>query len=172
MRRVVCAMALVYLCPILVVAQAWTFARDGVDYVIDLPSSTWRVVSRVDVHEHVDFVYGNDASGGYLRISKLLVEKATTPVDLFRSEERYRLQTLRGYVVCGDRNGEPFHGHLDGGTFSYEYINAGMVMAGRIYYLQVDKTTFYALRFTVAQQGLQGLREQMDYIAKSFQRAN
>jgi len=39
-------------------AQTQTFTREGVEYVLDLPSSSWRAVSRVDVHEHLEFVNG------------------------------------------------------------------------------------------------------------------
>ena len=41
-------------------------------------------------------------------------------------------------------------------------------MDGRIYYLQLDNRIFYALRFTVASEKLQSLRDQMDSIARSF----
>ena len=149
-------------------AQSWTFARDSVEYVIDLPSATWRVVPRVDVHEHVDFVNGNDEANGYLRVSKVLVDVGTTATNLFQEDEKWNLQRLSGYVVCGDCNGEAFRGHLSGATFSYEYTSRGRPMSGRVYYLQIDKRTFYALRFTVAQDKLQGVLEQMDFIARSF----
>ena len=149
-------------------AQSWTFARDSVEYVIDLPSATWRVVPRVDVHEHVDFVNGNDEANGYLRLSKILVDVGTTATNLFQDDEKWNLQHLPGYVVCGDCNGEAFRGHLSGATFSYEYTNRGRTMSGRVYYLQIDKRTFYTLRFTVAQGKLQGMREEMDSIARSF----
>ena len=41
-------------------------------------------------------------------------------------------------------------------------------MAGRIYYLQVDKHTFYTLHFTLERDKLENLREQMDSITRSF----
>jgi hypothetical protein len=41
-------------------------------------------------------------------------------------------------------------------------------MDGRIYYLQLNTRTFYALHFTVAGDKLQSLRDQMDAIARSF----
>jgi len=148
--------------------QGWTFSRDGVEYVIEFPSATWRALSRVDVHEHPEFVYGTDELNGYLRLSKILVEAGTSAADLFQSEEKLRLQHLAGYVICDGCKGESFGGYLSGATFSYEYTDAGRVMVGRIYYLQVDRRTFYALRFTVAQDRLPALREQMNSIARSF----
>ena len=126
------------------------------------------VVLRFDVHEHPEFIYGTDELNGYLRLSKMLVNSRTSPADLFQSEEKFSLQHLPGYVICDDCKGESFGGNLSGATFSYEYTDAGKVMAGRIYYLQVDTRTFYALRFTVAQDKLPALREQMNSIARSF----
>ena len=149
-------------------AQSWTFSSNGVEYVIEFPSATWRAVSRLDVHEHPEFVYGTDEQNGYLRLSKILVKPGSSAADLFQSEEKLRLQHLPGYVICESCNGESFRGSLSGTAFSYEYTDAGKVMAGRIYYLQVDTRTFYALRFTVRQDRLPALREQMNLIARSF----
>lgn len=71
-------------------------------------------------------------------------------------------------MLCDGCKGESGGGNLSGATFSYEYADAGKVMTGHIYYLEVDTRTFYALRFTVAQDRLPGLREQMTLIARSF----
>jgi len=149
-------------------AQAWTFSSDRVEYAIEFPSTTWRVVTRVDVHEHPEFVYGTDELNGCLRLSKILVNPGTSAADLFQSEEKFSLQRLPGYVLCDGCKDEFVGGNLSGATFSYEYADAGKVMSGRIYYLEVDTRTFYALRFTVAHDRLPGLREQMTLIARSF----
>ena len=168
MRKVLMIVILVCLNALNGLAQSWTFTREGVEYIIDLPSASWRVMPRVDVHEHVEFVNGNDEVNGYLRLTKILVEVDTNVANLFQQDEKWNLQRLPGYVVCGDCKGEAFRGHLSGASFSYEYTSRGRMMSGRIYYLQIDKRTFYALRFTVAQDKLQGLRDQMDSIARSF----
>lgn len=168
MRKALIIATLVCLNCLVASAQSWTFARDGVEYVIDLPSATWRVVPRVDVHEHVEFVNGNDEANGYLRLSKILVDSDTTAANLFQSDEKWNLQRLPGYVVCSDCNGDAFRGYLSGTTFSYEYLSGGRTMAARVYYLQSDKRTFYVLRFTVARDKLQSIREQMDFMARSF----
>lgn len=168
MRKALIIVTLVCLNSLLASAQTWTFARDGVEYVIDLPSATWRVVSRIDVHEHLEFVNGSNEVDGYLRLTKILVDSDTTAANLFQADEKRNLQRLPGYVVCSDCKGEAFRGYLSGATFSYEYVSGGRTMVGRVYYLQLDKRTFYALRFTVARDKLQGVREQMDFIARSF----
>jgi hypothetical protein len=78
------------------------------------------------------------------------------------------LQTLPGYVVCSGGKGAAFSGQLNGTVFSYEFVNQGRNMDGRIYYLRLDSRTFYILHFTVASEKLPSLRDQMDLIARSF----
>jgi hypothetical protein len=168
MRQVLILMMVICFSALTVSAQSWTFSREGVSYVIELPSPTWRVVSRVDVHEHVEFVNGTDELNGYLRVSKILVDSGTSSADLFQHEENLNLKYLPGYVICSECKGEAFQGFLSGAVFSYEYVSRGKTIAGRVYYLQVDKRTFYALRFTGAQDKLKTLREQIDSIARSF----
>jgi len=149
-------------------AQTQTFTREGVEYVLDLPSPSWRAVSRVDVHEHLEFVNGDDYSNGYLRLRKKVVTPDATSEDLFREAEKWELQKLPGYVVCSGGKGTEFSGQLKGTVFSYEFVNQGKNMDGRIYYLRLDSRTFYILHFTVASEKLPSLRDQMDSIARSF----
>ena len=151
-----------------VAGQTRQFTRDGIEYVLELPSPAWQVVSRLDVHDHLDFINGNDPTNGYLRLRKIFVDQPTTTTDLFSREEKWELQRLSGYVVCSQCDGVKFEGRLSGAVFSYEYVAAGTTMYGRIYYLQVDQRTFYSLRFTVARDKLQAVRDQMDLIAQSF----
>jgi hypothetical protein len=149
-------------------AQTQTFTREGVEYVLDLPSPSWRAVSRVDVHEHLEFVNGDDYSNGYLRLRKKLVTPDTTSEELFSDAEKWELQKLPGYVVCSGGKGTEFNGQLKGTVFSYEFVNQGKNMDGRIYFLRLDNHTFYVLYFTVASEKLPNLRDQMDSIARSF----
>jgi hypothetical protein len=116
----------------------------------------------------MEFVNGDDYSNGYLRLRKRLVAPGTTAQDLFRHDETWELQRLPGYVVCSDGKGAEFTGYLRGTVFSYEYVNQGRNMDGRIYYFKLDHRTFYALHFTVASDQLQSLRDQMDSMARSF----
>ena len=150
-------------------AQTRTFSREGVEYVLELPSPSWRAVTRVDVHQHLEFVNGDDYGNGYLRLRKQVAGPRTAPEDLFREAEKWELQKLPGYVVCSGGKGNEFSGgRLKGTVFSYEFVNQGKNMDGRIYYLRLDNRTVYALHFTVASEKLQGLRDQMDSIARSF----
>ena len=167
MRRVITGLILaITLC--MTARTQTTFSTDGLDYALDLPSASWTPVSRVDVHEHFEFINGDDHSNGYLRLRKKLVPSGTVPEVIFLEDEKRELARLPGYIVCDDRKGVTFAGHLQGRVFSYEYVNAGMNMEGRIYYLQVDNRTFYTLHFTVAGVKLRSLRDQMDSMARSF----
>ncbi len=168
MRKTLLTLCFIMLLSMTTTAQTQTFARDGLDYALDLPSPLWRAVSRFDVHEHFEFINGDDYSNGYLRLRKKVVAPGTSPENLFRHDEKWELQFLPGYVACSDSRGTKFDGQLRGAAFSYEYINKGRNMDGRIYYLQLDNRTFYALHFTVAGDKLQSLRDQMDSIARSF----
>ena len=153
-------------------AQTRTFTRDDVEYKLDLPSSEWKILPRVDVHNHYEFVNGSDVTSGYLRIRKIAVNSEITAEELFRRDEKWELQRLAGYVVCGECTGVDFEGSLTGVVFAYEYVSHGRVMSGRIYYLRVDKHTFYALHFTGSIDKLPSLRNQMDMIARSFSLKN
>lgn len=149
-------------------AQSRRFTKDNIEYVLDLPSPAWQVVSRVDVHEHPEFSYGGNAANGHLRLRKTFVAEPVTASELFQREQKWELQYLPGYVVCSECDGVEFKGRLDGVVYAYEYVAVGKTMYGRVYYLQVDQHTFYSLRFTVARDQLRVIREQMDLIAQSF----
>lgn len=168
MRRVLITLLLTIPLSLTVTGQSRMFTTDGLEYALDLPSPSWRAVSRIDVHKHLEFINNNDYSHGYLRLRKKFVNAGATPQDLFRHEETWELRRLPGYVVCSDGIGAAFEGHLKGTMFSYEYVNQGRNMDGRIYYLQVDNRTFYVLHFTVHSDKLQTLRGEMESMARSF----
>lgn len=168
MRRILTTLLLIIPLSLIATGQTRSFTRDGLDYALDLPTPSWQALSRIDVHEHLEFINGDDYNNGYLRLRKIFVTAGTNPQDLFRHDETWGLQRLPGYIVCNDGTGNAFEGHLKGTVFSYEYVYQGRNMDGRIYYLQVDNRTFYTLHFTVASDKLPSLREQMDFIARSF----
>ena len=148
--------------------QTQTFTRDGVEFALELPSPQWRAVSRFDVHDHVEFIYDGSVTNGYLRLRKNVVDAGTLPEALVTRDEKQSLRFLPGYVVCGECKGEKFDGRLSGTTFNYEFTSGGQVMAGRLYYLQIDNLTIYTLHFTGARDKVQSIREQMDSMARSF----
>lgn len=142
-----------------------TFTSGKVEYSLELPSSNWRLVSDVDeTHEHAEFVCG-DRLGGYLQIRREIVDAGTSASEVARRDQDQRLRFLPGFVEGKE---ESFAGRLSGVTTSYEFIKLGKPMLGRIYYLQADNRTIYALRFTGLRDNLGRIRNQTDSIARSF----
>jgi hypothetical protein len=142
-----------------------TFSSDKTDYTLELPSAQWRSISEPDAeHEHVEFVNG-DRLEGHLRIRKEAVDAGTSVSDIARRDLDQKLRFLPGFVEGKE---EKFAGRLNGITTTYEFIRGGKPMMGRIYYLQTDNRTVYALRFTGLKDRLTMIRNQTDSIARSF----
>jgi hypothetical protein len=143
--------------------QAYT--NDKIDYTIELPSPTWKIITEPDAaHEHIEFVYG-DRLDGYLQIRKEVVDAGMTASQLARRDLDQKLRFLPGFIEGKE---ESFSGRLSGVTISYEFVKAGKPMMGRIYYLQADNRTIYALRFSGLKDKLALIRNQTDAIARSF----
>ena len=146
-------------------AQEHSYSSAKVNYVVDLPSATWRLVDEPDdVHQHAEFVYG-DRNDGYLRIRKEALEEGLTIKEFAHRDQDQKERFRPGYV---DGKEEPFSGRLSGVTMSYEFTQAGKPMAGRSYYLQGDSGTVYVLRFTGMRDKLLRIRNQTDLIARSL----
>ena len=138
---------------------------DQVDYTIELPSTVWRAISEPDAaHEHAEFVNGERGEGS-LQIRKEVVDAGTTPSDLARRDMEQKLRFLPGFIEGKE---EKFAGRLSGVTISYEFIKTAKPMIGRIYYLQADNRTIYALRFSGLRDKLARIRNQTDFISRSF----
>ena len=146
-------------------AQEHSYSSNKVNYVVDFPSTAWRLIGEPDeIHQHAEFVYG-DRNDGYLRIRKEALEEGLDIKEFARRDQEQRVHFLPGYV---DGKDEAFTGRLSGRTVAYEYTQAGKPMAGRTYYLQADGRTVYALRFTGMRDKLSRIRNQTDLIARSF----
>lgn len=144
--------------------EVYTNSKSG--YSLELPSPTWRMISHSDAaHEHTEFVYG-DRLEGYLQIRKEVVDPGVTPSELARRDRDQRFRYLPGFIEGKE---ERFAGRMNGITMSYEFVRTGKPMLGRIYYLQTDDRTVYALRFSGLRDKLNRIRNQTDLIARSFQ---
>jgi hypothetical protein len=162
----ICALASLAAAAVSAVAQSQTFTNSSVDYALELPSVTWRVVSEPDsLHQHAEFIYG-DRNDGYLQIRKEVVDAGTDAAELARRDQDQKLRFLPGYVD-GPKQ-EPFAGRLSGVTYAYEFTSGGKPMAGRLYYLQADNRTIYVLRFTGLRDKLSRIRNQTDLMARTF----
>lgn len=141
------------------------FTKDRLEYALEFPSATWRTITEPDAaHEHIEFVYG-DRLDGYLQIRKEVIDSGASVSDQARRDLDQKLRFLPGFVEGKE---EKFSGRLNGVTVSYEYIKTGKPMLGRIYYLQADNRTVYALRFTGLRDKLARIRNQTDFIARNF----
>lgn len=148
-----------------VVQSQQVYTTEQADYVLELPSATWRSISEADANvENAEFVYG-DRLDGYLRIRKEVVDAGTSVSDLSRRDLDQKLRFLPGFVEGKE---EKFSGRLNGVMITYEFIRTGKPMMGRIYYLQADNRTIYALRFTGLKDKLARIRNQTDLISRSF----
>jgi hypothetical protein len=142
-----------------------SYTNEKLGYTIDLPSAVWKSITEADAaHEHAEFVNG-DRQEGYLQIRQETVEAGTTPSDLARRDLDQKLRFLPGFIEGKE---EKFSGRLSGVTVSYEFVKTAKPMLGRIYYLQTDNRTIYALRFTGLRDKLGRIRNQTDFIARSF----
>ncbi|HSS22440.1 MAG TPA: hypothetical protein VLL54_20385 [Pyrinomonadaceae bacterium] len=142
-----------------------TYTNEQAGYTLELPSSVWKEITEADaLHDHAEFVNG-DRLEGYLQIRKEIVDAGTTPSDLARRDLDQKLRFLPGFVEGKE---EKFAGHLNGVTVSYEFVKNAKPMVGRIYYVQADNRTIYALRFSGLRDKLSRIRNQTDFIARSF----
>lgn len=141
------------------------FTNDNLPYSLELPSESWRALSEPDAaHEHLEFVNG-DRLDGFLQIRKEMVDSGMTTADVARRDRDQKFRFFPGFVEGRE---EKFSGRLSGLMVSYEYIKTGKTMLGRVYYLQADNRTVYALRFTGLRDKLTRIRNQTDLIARSF----
>lgn len=141
------------------------FTSENIPYTLELPSATWRAISEPDAaHEHLEFVNG-DRLDGFLQIRKEMVDSGMTPSDVARRDRDQKFRFFPGFVEGKE---EKFTGRLNGVVVTYEYVRTGKTMMGRVYYLQADSRTIYALRFTGLRDKLARIRNQTDLIARSF----
>jgi hypothetical protein len=146
--------------------QAYTFTNRSVDYVIEFPSSKWRVLPSsgiVSARTRKEFSYSAKVRVRLL-VRRKLVDARTTPSDMVRRRQTWD-QHLAGYVLSKE---ESFSGRLSGTKFSYEYTRGGKPMTAIIYYLEADTRTIYSLLFRGPRDDIQRLHDEADAIARSF----
>jgi hypothetical protein len=163
-RLFICALALAA-CAVVIANAQESFTSETDEYALELPSDTWKAVSRPDnTRQHTEFING-DRLGGHLKIRKEVIEGDTKLSDFARAEADTKLRYLPAFV--GGKE-ERFAGRLSGIVTTYEYTSGGKPMAGRIYYLQADGRRVYVLHFTGLRDRLQRIQNQTDAIARSF----
>ncbi len=140
------------------------FENANVDYTFEIPNDTWKItVEPSEFSPNVELVY-EYKKDGHLEIRKMKVEPNTLFGEIIREEEP-ALQFLPGYVAQKEEN---FRGAYTGRVFNYEYVRSGRPMSGRFYYLKIDDSTIYVLRFTGMKEKLRSIRNETDSIARTF----
>ena len=130
-------------------------------------SPGWQAVTSRDGlgRTQVEIVY-NVRENGLLRIRRIAVEPGTKVMDLAKREEQnlnftqagYAKSAIENFVVPG----------ITAALVSYDFTVNGRPAMGINYYLLVNETTAYLLRFTGARNTLGPIRNQTDAIARSF----
>ena len=146
-------------------AQSPKFVDDNVEYTFDLPNTTWKMtVKPSPISPNVEYVY-TERNQGHVEVRKLNVKADAMMADVIADEEQ-KLKFLQGYVAGKEEN---FAGLLRGNIFNFEFVRSGRNMSGRFYFLKAGPTTVYVLRFTGFTDSLRSIRNQTDFIARSFE---
>lgn len=146
-------------------AQSETFSDASVDYTFELPGAAWKMIAKPSqTSPNVEYVYG-DRTAGYLEVRKISVKADQLMSEIIAGEEE-KLKFLQGYVAGKEEN---FAGNLKGSVFNFEFIRSGRNMSGRFYFLKLNPTTVYVLRFTAQKEKLITIRNQTDSIARTFE---
>lgn len=141
------------------------FTDPNADYTFSIPDAKWKLTGKPTAAlPNADFVYG-DRADGLLEIRRLTVPRDQVLSDLIHGGEEAKLSFRPGFVSGKDEN---FTGRYRGTVFNYEYVGAGRPMAGRNYYLRINETTVYLLKFSGPKDNIRSLRSQADIIARTF----
>lgn len=147
-----------------VAAQTVNFCDDSVDYTFDIPNPTWRITARPSASSpNVEMVYG-DRMNGLMEVRKLGSRPDELMSEIIEKEEE-KLKFLQGFVRGTEEN---FAGFLRGSVFNFEFIRSGRNMSGRHYFLRIDQSTVYVIRFSGLKDQLMTIRNQTDLIARTF----
>ncbi len=146
-------------------SQGEVFEDPEGKYSLTLPAG-WHVVTSRDGlgRSQVDIVY-DVRERGLLKIRLISVEAGTKAMDIAKREEEQSLRFQPGYAKGGIEN---FAASVNGALVTYDFTNGGRPVIGRNYYLLVNETTAYLLRFTGTRNTLGPIRNQTDAIARSF----
>jgi hypothetical protein len=143
-------------------AETRIYKDKRLHYSLELPSRSWRIVKRSGIAPRTEFVHGTK-SPVVLRIRRMY--EAGSFLEFVRNQRRWDGAHLPGYVAVNDAS---FEGHLAGTKYSYEYSKRGIVTARVTYYLEAGHNFVYRLQFTGPRNKVGRLREETDFIARSF----
>lgn len=143
-------------------AETKIYRDKRLHYSLELPSHSWRILKRRGIAPRTEFVHGT-ISPVVLRIRRTY--EAGSFSDVVRNQQRWDGFHLPGYVAIGN---ETFEGNLSGFRYSYEYSRRGVITARVTYFLEANHNYIYRLQFTGPRNQVGKLREEVDFIARSF----
>ncbi len=165
MKRIIISVAIGLILNAFAFAQGHTFNNVNTEYTFDLPEDAWKmVVTPTASSPNVEYVY-IDRVEGHLEIRKISIGETEIISDLIKREQEQKLQFLPGFVAGKE---ERFAGNYKGGVFNFEFARAGKNMSGRYYFLRANDSTVYILKFDGYREKLSSIRNQTDYIARTF----
>jgi hypothetical protein len=138
-------------------------------YSLTLPNADWLAVLSQDGlgRKQVEVVY-KIREDGLLKVRRLDIEKGSKLLDVFKRDEGQTLTFLPGYTKGALEDFSAGGGKIPAAVTSYDFTNGGRPKKGRNYYLMINETTVYLLRFTGNRSTMEALRSQTDAIARSF----
>jgi hypothetical protein len=138
-------------------------------YALTLPNKDWLAISSRNGagRPQVEIVY-KVREDGLLKVRVLEIEKGTKLVDVVRKDESQTLTFLPNYTKGALEEFSAGGGKIPAMLTAYDFTQGGRPKKGRNYYLMVNDTTVYVLRFTGNRGTMEALRSQTDLIARSF----
>lgn len=166
-----CLLILLTLSFFVLFAQAQSNTVDDPDgkYSLTLPNADWLAIASRDGagRPQVEIVY-KVREDGLLKIRLLEIEKGTKLVDVIKKDEGQTLTFLPNYTKGALEEFSAGGGKIPALLTAYDFTQGGRPKKGRNYYLMVNETTVYVLRFTGNRGTMEALRSQTDQIARSF----
>ncbi|MBS1812496.1 MAG: hypothetical protein JST84_30295 [Acidobacteria bacterium] len=133
------------------------------------PEQGWHAVEITDGagRKQVEIIY-KVREEGLLKVRRLEVDKGAKLVDVIKKDESQTLTFLPNYTKGAVEEFSAGNGRIPAMLTAYDFTTGGRPKKGRNYYLMVNDTTVYVLRFTGNRGTMEALRSQTDIIARSF----
>ncbi len=150
-------------------AQGNTIDDPEGKYSLTLPNADWLAIQSQDGlgRKQIEVVY-KVREDSLLKVRRIEVEKDAKLIDVFKKDEGQTLTFLPGYTKGALEDFSAGGGKIPAAVTAYDFTQGGRPKKGRNYYLQVNETTVYLLRFTGNRGTMEALRSQTDAIARSF----
>lgn len=144
------------------------------NFTVSLPSAPkpdqgWHAVEITDGagRKQIEIIY-KVREEGLLKVRRLEAEKGAKLVDVIKKDESQTLTFLPNYTKGALEEFSASNSKVPAILTAYDFTAGGRPKKGRNYYLMINETTVYVLRFTGNRGTMEALRSQTDLIARSF----